>query len=317
MEADRDARRRAVQAQGREDVLRLIEASRHAREILFTSGEPTTNPDLPLYVHRAAQAGYRVVGVISNGRRFAHEPYARHLLAAGANQLVISLHAPDARGHDALTRTPGSFDQTLAGLCILSRLRAQHDFQLQTSTVVTRRNLPQLQELLALFEPLAIDRHILNVMMPDGRGAQHLDALMPRYTEVRDALAGLLPRLSGAMRDRLALVDIPYCTTEGLPDPVRGYVERYFHYEADGALEERAARSGVEVPAGADERLFRPGSLEGEGGALTLVTRSFQEQLLRVFRDECAACRHRPRCHGVWRPYVERFGWDELRPVPR
>ncbi len=317
MEEDREDRLGRVGAQTPDDVARMIRDNRGTREILFTSGEPTLNDHLPDYVRQAREAGYPVVGVISNGRRFAYAPYVRSLLDAGMNNVIVSIHGHDARTHDALSRTKGSFDQTLKGLRNLDVMRRAWTFQVATSTVVCRRNLPHLGALCALLAPLAIDRHVFNVMMPDGRGQTHLDALMPRYREVTDAFAALLPTLAPTFARRMALVDIPYCTTEGLPDGVRGYVERYYHFEPDGSFERRAAGLTQSAPPTDDDRLFQAAAMAGDQTGFTRVTRTFQESFVRAKRPECGTCGYDAVCRGVWKPYLARFGWDEMVPVRR
>ena len=66
------------------------------------------NPRLTDYVRWARECGYRRIGLTTNARRLGYEAYARRLLEAGLNHVVVSIHGPDARAHDAQTRTPGS-----------------------------------------------------------------------------------------------------------------------------------------------------------------------------------------------------------------
>ncbi|HOA12919.1 MAG TPA: radical SAM protein [Myxococcota bacterium] len=317
MEDDRQARRDAVEAWSKADVLDVIAANADRNEILFTSGEPTTNRDLPEYIAAAARAGYRVIGVISNGRLFSYAPYAVSLLKAGLNNIIVSIHGPDAKTHDALTRTKGSFEQTLAGLRNLSTLKAAFPLKLQTSTVVTTRNLSSMRAFCDLMADFDIDAHAMNVMMPDGGGRKHMARLMPRYRDVAAYFAGIIDEIDTRVAGRMALVDIPYCATVGLPDSIRGYVERYFHFEADGEFERKAALAGVHRNDSIDEspELFVRNAMDGSSRVINRVTRTYQESWVKTKRPECALCRHDPQCRGVWKAYVQEFGWDEFEPV--
>lgn len=319
MEEDRAEREATVGAWQKADFLKVISENRGVREILFTSGEPTLNRDLPDYVRAAATAGYEVIGVISNGRLFSYAPFAVGLLRAGLNNIIVSIHGPDAATHDGLTRTRGSFDQTLAGLKNLSDLKAAFSFKLQTSTVVTKRNLSKMKDFCDLMAGQAVDAHAFNVMMPDGGGRTHLDRLMPRYTEVAAEFARILPEIDPLVAGRLALVDIPYCTTEGIPDAARGYVERYFHFEPEGAFEAKAAAAGVTKTSdlAGEDALYVHGAVEGEDVTFSKVTRTYQEAWVKSKRPECAQCRYFEPCRGVWKAYTDRFGWDEFRAVKR
>jgi cyclic pyranopterin phosphate synthase len=55
---------------------------------------------------------------------------------------------------------------------------------------------------------------------------------------------------------------------------------------------------------------------EGEGKGLLLVLRSDLDDYARDKRDACRACRYDSVCEGVWKNYVKRYGWEEMRAVP-
>ena len=96
------------------------------------------------------------------------------------------------------------------------------------------------------------------------------------------------------------LVDIPLCTTEGIPDFNRGYVEKYRHFDLDHAGLE-AAKQLPSAPAG------------GQGRGLVLVTRddlddekrgsarSAAVQVRRVLRGRVEQL---PEAHGLGRVHA-------------
>jgi cyclic pyranopterin phosphate synthase len=267
-----------------ERVRQLLHAHASEGEVMFTSGEPTLNPRLPDYVGWARACGYGRIGLTTNARRLGYEPYARRLLDAGLNHVVVSIHGDDARTHDAQTRAPGSFVQTLAGLEVLARLRPGRALTVHTSTVVGRRNVARLSDLYWLLRSFAVDQCVFNVMQPLGRAQPLARSLVAPYSEVVPAF-GRLAREVGGGRPPVFLVDVPACTTEGLPAQARGWVECAVFTEF------------------------------GREGARERQTRVDKEQTNRVKRAECARCVHDAACLGVWRSYVEVHGWDELVPV--
>ena len=115
MEAYRERRAERIASQSQDDIRRMIDRYPQPDEVLFTSGEPTLDPALPTYIGWAKQRGFRVIGLVTNGRRLAYREYARELADAGLNRVTVSIHGHTARLHDGQTRTPGSFDQSLAG----------------------------------------------------------------------------------------------------------------------------------------------------------------------------------------------------------
>ena len=122
MEEDRDARYVNNSAMTAERVRWILEENRGAEEVCFTSGEPTTRTELPDFTAQARSLGYRRVSVMTNGRRLSHLPYAALLAKAGMSRFYISIHGHTKKLHEGLTRTPDSFEQTVAGLASVARL---------------------------------------------------------------------------------------------------------------------------------------------------------------------------------------------------
>ncbi len=301
MEEDREGRRVTNSATTDESVRWIL--GRHAdyEEVCFTSGEPTTNPRLPHWVRMAKQAGVRFISMMTNGRALSYDAYTRGLLASGLNRLYVSIHGHTAKLHDGLTRTPGSFVQTLAGIDTVARYK-RHGIALHTSTVVTRRNLPHLAEIYGFLRAHAVDQVVFNVMQANGRANTYFDQLFPTYTEIAAEAAAFLAAAGERERPVQAyFVDIPLCTTTMLPDHNRGYVENYEHFEPPNP--------GHDIVADPESRRA------GAHGELVQIRRSDLDDSARHKRPECATCRHDRVCEGVWGNYLRRYGWAEFVPV--
>ena len=302
MEEDRDGRYVNNSAMTPERVRWILEGHRGAEEVCFTSGEPTTRPELPELVAHARSLGYRRISVMTNGRRLSHLPYAALLAKAGMNRFYVSIHGHDKKLHDGLVRTPGAFEQTSEGLRSVSKLK-RFGVELHTSTVITERNLPHLGEIYRYLRGLGVDQVVFNVMQANGRANTYFDQLFPPYTEIAGAAEAFLARAGQQERPVQAFfVDIPLCTTTRLPDFNRGFVERYRHFD----LEETAA-------LGAQTKEER--KQEGKGKGLVMVTRADLDEAERDKRAECSSCRYDRVCEGVWGNYLRRYGWDEFVPV--
>jgi MoaA/NifB/PqqE/SkfB family radical SAM enzyme len=277
-----------------EETLRFMEENRDLGEILFTAGEPTLHEDLERYIGHAKRLGFHRIGLITNGRRLAYRAYAERLLRRGLNSVVISIHGHTAKLHDAQTRTPGSFEHTAAGLRTLADLKAEWGLHLSTSTVVNKRNLPHLDAILPFLLGFPLDQIVLNAVQPLGRAADLFTRLVPRYTEIVEALLLALEKIPRDQRSRIRLLDVPPCLLARLPEETRGWIEEHEHMERRGglprALGEEARKRG---PRG------------------TVQKRDF-DGIQRAFGTPCEGCSLRERCDGVWRRYVEEHGWDEF-----
>lgn len=381
MEADRRGRSEHAANQSSQDVRRMIQEYPETDEILFTNGEPTLCQDLPQYVTWAKERGFKTIGLISNGRRLTYPLYLEDLVTRGLNRVTLSVHGHTSSLHDGLTRTPGSFRQTRAGLIHCARMAQTHGLQLHTSTVLTRRNLPHLQAIAAMLRSFHVHETVYNVMMAKGRGAQHFKRLMPRYGDVLIAFHQLADNSEKRSNQRIRVVDMPPCVLRCLPLGMGGDSEEYDQYEPTGST----GVAGFEVfnPASTQHRrvapkisgragmiseryvngdpdsrveglerssakdLSPPGSAKeqarvvlqafsgngeevamdtlrrtvsepvlGEQNAYYLTHRSFKDQFLRVKGPPCETCSIRESCPGVWEPYAEHFGWDDMEPIP-
>ncbi len=301
MEEDRDGRKVTNSATSDESVRWILARQAHYEEVCFTSGEPTTNQRLPHWVRMAKQAGVRWISMMTNGRALSYEAYTRALLAAGLNRLYVSIHGHTQKLHEGLTRTPGSFAQTVAGIDVAARYR-RLGLALHTSTVVTRRNLPHLADIYAFLRAHGVEQVVFNVMQANGRADTYFEQLFPRYTEIAAAAEAFLDSVGAREREVPAyFVDIPLCTTTRLPDHNRGYVEDYEHFEP---------------PSPGHDILADPASRRaGEHGELVQIRRADLDDSARRKRPECRTCRHDRVCEGVWGNYLRRYGWDEFVPV--
>ena len=300
MEEDRDGRYVTNSATTDEVVKKILARSRGCEEVCFTSGEPTTNGRLPQWTRWAKEAGVRRISVMTNGRALAYEKYAKILVGCGMNRFYVSIHGHEQKLHESLTRTPQSFEQTVAGLDMITRLKP-YGVELHTSTVLTKRNLPFITEIYRFLRGHGVDQVVFNVMQANGRANTYFETIFPPYTEIAGVAKAFLDE-QGQLEPRVMafLVDIPLCTTTALPDFNRGYVESYVHYE----------------PPDNGEALLSPDQKRArtEEG-LVAIRRSDLDAAARQKREECRRCRYDKVCEGVWGNYLRHYGWNEFQPV--
>jgi MoaA/NifB/PqqE/SkfB family radical SAM enzyme len=254
-------------------VKELLDAHRRLGEMLFTCGEPTIHPELPLFIKMAKEAGYRSIGLVTNGRRLSYPDYCEKILSLGVNELTISIHGSSARMHDSLTRTKGSFSQTLEGLRNAAARKEAYGLRLVTSTVLSKRNMKHAAEILAFLEKLGVDTMVLNVIEPSGETLEHFDTLVPSYSEIagriEHALAGF------PARDKVVVEGLPFCLCAGF-------------------LENTGIREEIHLLEGSELKALPPDRFHMKTG-------------------ECRGCSLSPRCPGIFREYAGRRGTKELR----
>lgn len=307
MEQDRQARAAHVGAQSPADIRAMLAAHEDRDEVLFTSGEPTLNPSLLDHVASAREEGYRIISLITNGRLLAYPGVARRLVERGVNRVTVSIHGHTARLHDSLTRTPGSYVQSRAALTNLLRLRRGRQLEVRTATVITRRNLEHLGDILGALARGAPDHHVLNMVMPVGRADRHFEILVPGYSEVARTLA-CLAHGEPSWLGRTRLVDMPVCVGRVLPPHLWGEPEIYTQFEAVGS-------SGLQgVCDGQGAGRAEP-AISGQERAYYQTGRTRKDAHQRVRDGKCQGCAARPVCAGVYRRYLDARGDEELTPL--
>ncbi|HON88034.1 MAG TPA: radical SAM protein [Spirochaetia bacterium] len=153
----------------------------------FTGGEPLLRDDLEELISFAISIGLRV-NLISNGTLITKNR-AHALYRAGLRTAQISLESIDAKTHDYLTGTPGSFEKTIQGIEHL----LSAGISVQTNTTVTACNKEIVREIPQFVKSLGINRMSMNLYIPAGT-ENYRDELAVSYT----ACAELLPTLQKA-----------------------------------------------------------------------------------------------------------------------
>ncbi len=120
--------------------------TRRWKGLTLTGSEVTLRRDLPDLARRARDSGFDHVRIQTHGMRLSDPAYCRELVDAGINEYFVSVTAADAATHDAITRVPGSFDRTMAGL---GNLDAMPGVTILTNTVITERSYRQLSDVVA------------------------------------------------------------------------------------------------------------------------------------------------------------------------
>ncbi|MDE2290661.1 MAG: radical SAM protein [Elusimicrobia bacterium] len=174
----------------------------HGDYFLFTGGEPTLHPRFfrLLGAYRAAFPATPMT-LLTNGRLFCDEAFARDTLRVGGApfEVCVPVHGPDAATHDSVTRSPGSFAETEAGLRHLLAHRAAGQ-AVEVRVILHRRPaewLPQtLDYLLQAFGDPGGYRLTLVYFESEGQAAKNLAAIKLPISECAARVAACADRLA-------------------------------------------------------------------------------------------------------------------------
>jgi MoaA/NifB/PqqE/SkfB family radical SAM enzyme len=262
-----------------------LKAAKRGADILeIIGGEATIRPDFARVVAAAKKLGIGEVACATNGRVFADPAAAKRIVAAGIDSLIFSVHGPDARTHDALTRAPGSFAQLKKGL---ANLKALGFNAINGNTTVVKRNMAALPRLADFYV-----RH----------GVRNVEYIFvdPNYGGAKNDFGELVPRISAAapfMRRALAIgrragMDqwkvryVPLCHFTDCLDQISELNEKKLFLTEHWAPD------------------FRNTDAIGS-----------RAEVARAKTARCRGCVLYRACEGIWVEYLKNFGDGELKPV--
>ena len=260
-----------------QEVEAQLEEGKALGEMLFTCGEPTLHPRLPMFISMAHAAGYRSIGLVTNGRRLSYSDYCGKLIELGLSEVTVSIHGSTAAMHDGVTRTRGSFDQTMAGLRNVSNLKEKHGVRLVTSTVVTARNMKHIGEILKALAAFSVDTMVLNVVEPSGEALKHFDRVTPSYADMAQEIEKAITGFPN--KSKISVEGIPLCLCTGF-------------------LGSCGVREEIHLQ-------------EGEAFKALPVRRN------HIKIDVCSDCRLTRLCPGIFREYAKQRGTTEIERAAR
>lgn len=247
-------------------------------------GEATIRPDFNPLVRCARGLGYREVALATNGRMFAYPAFAADAVAAGVTTVIFSVHGADADAHDAMTSSPGSFDQLVRGVENLQRLDFPRIF---ANSVVSRPNVDAVPEVARFLLRLGIRTAEFILVDPSGGALSAFERWVPPLAAAGEAMRRALAVGRGAGTEDFTVRYLPLCLAGRRLDQV-------------SELREARVFSRVEHRA--------PGFVNAD-------VQGSRRSLARVKTARCAGCGLNGLCEGIWKEYYERRGDEELRPV--
>lgn len=180
------------------------------RSLDIDGGEPTLHPHLLDAIRFARELGYGQVNVTTNGRKLGDAAYTQRLLDAGLTSLLVSLHGPTADVHDRVTRAPGSFEETVAGIRTAVSL-VPAGVELGVNITVSRTNVEHLDAYADLLWELGVRKTNYQLLTPFGNAQADI---VPPPEQAAAAVRRVLERYGDRMR--LYVVNGQPCLFPGL-----------------------------------------------------------------------------------------------------
>jgi MoaA/NifB/PqqE/SkfB family radical SAM enzyme len=285
----------------------------------LTGGEPSIRPDIFELIAYAKSIGYADINMITNGLKLSKASFCEELVKAGLNDVLFSLHSPDADEHDLLTRVRGSHRRLMRAMDNMRDVGVRG----RVNTVVSNINYErteQLLELLVPYSPAAVNLIVFNPSETT-RACTEADATrIEDYWAISTVIGSALDRY----KDEFPTVNVrflPFCLLPGHEDVIRTQWQKMYEDQEWDPFLNISFQKGYWQAFGAFAAgmFLYPGFAPkfGKRDAYTLfneVITTFRIKLYYRQLEPCRGCALRKICTGLPEDYVKRFNKTELEP---
>jgi len=248
--------------------------------VAFMGGEVTIRSDIFELISFAKRCGYEQIQVQTNGRMFFYIDFCKKIIEAGANEFVIAINGSTENLHDDLTRTNGSFKQTLQGICNLKELNQK----VITNTVVTKKNYKDLQNIAKLLINTEVSKYQFAFMHINPfiqNNKKLINEIVPKYSEVKQYVEEAI-EMGLDSNIRVLTEAFPFCTLD----------KKYQKYIFKNSTRKIESSKSIKFKE----------------------TKRNEEQA----KDEkCKNCKLSEKCEGPQCAYAEIFGFEEFIPIKK
>ncbi len=287
MEADK--RELPVRSTGEIKDEMMAARSRGADYLELIGGEMSIRPDFIELIKFGSDLGFSTVMIASNGRMLSYDKLVREVLLAGLNSIVFSIHGHDAKTHDQLTRSPGSFNQLIKGVENVRKIAEELGLRVSmgSNTCIVKPNYKKLPEIGKLILSLGIkNSEFIFVDCNEGGALNNFKELVPKISDIAPYARKCLDMGKVGDIDHWHIRYVPLCH---FPDHLNQISELQ---EVEQFRTEHIAQD------------FQNYDVEGS-----------RKEIGRLRTDKCKKCRFYGTCEGIWKKYVEIYGDGELKPV--
>lgn len=147
----------------------------------FTGGDPTIRKDLYDLISYAKKIGFKKIAISTNARILSYEKYIDQLIEAGLTRITSTLYSHLARTHNAITRTPESFEQTVFAI---NNLIKKSDLELSVNTVLCQLNYRSLNDMGIFLKNIGVKNWGILDLIPDGIANQFYTKLAVKINDL-------------------------------------------------------------------------------------------------------------------------------------
>lgn len=243
-------------------------------------GEPCICPHFLEVLEKIKDLGYPNVSIQTNARALADKDFAKTTVELGVNLFVVSLHSNNEEILDEICGVKEKcFNQVVEGIKNVKELGAK----VRTNTVVCKQNYKKLKEIIEYnIKELKVDHINISAIHPTGKAYKNFYEVTPKLTDI-------VPYVKEAVDAAIKLNT--FVTLEGFPPCILGdYSKHLINWEE---IKYKLLYHNVILPN----------------------YDNFMEKQTRNQGKVCNNCTKNKKCGGVYKEYLEFYGWDEFEGI--
>jgi MoaA/NifB/PqqE/SkfB family radical SAM enzyme len=269
----------AIKENVRAELKRLraaVETGEKIDVVEISGNDPGEYAELPTLVSNVRLlVGTCAIRLASHGKTLADEEFVHRLVDAGITEFIIPFYGHTSRVHDGVTRTPGSFVNSILGLTNVVKAGVRHTL----TVLITKENQAYLTEVLLFVASLVSE---VSVGVPY-LGTPGFRDSVPDFDMLRGQLSSAVQAVRDEGRCIIRLRNLPRC----LVNPA-------------GAIFEESR----EPPVGAYEH-WRRSQMLNSGFVEILNDRVIPRYRLFSKTRECKQCCYEGNCAGFFTTYID------------
>lgn len=257
-----------------EDIFKILDMNKtnNYEGVALWGGEPTVRKDFFEILEKIKSYNFSRVIIETNGSNLSDTEFLKRTLDNGVNYFIISIHGASSEVQDSISLMDGSFDKIIKTIKNLKK----NNMPVRTNTVVNKLNYHQLPEIVEMLIELDVDHINISALRNIGTAARNMKMVTPTFTEVDEYVAEAFEKVLGAKKG-LTFDVFPFCRIKGYEN----YQLKWSNY-----------------------KMFYGDKVVDDFSEFT--------NKLKTKGKVCRKCNYIEECGGVFRGYIDLYGWDEF-----
>ncbi|MBI4655458.1 MAG: radical SAM protein [Elusimicrobia bacterium] len=249
-------------------------------------GESTIRPDFLHFIRIAKKLGIPDIVTATNGRMFSDMEFAARAVKSGLGTIIFSIHGHNAKLHDSLTQSSGSFKELIQGI---KNLRTIGFGNINGNTTVVRQNMKRVKDIAEIYAKFKI-RNVEYIFVDPSYGGAYnnFEEYVPKISDAAGYMKQALETGLKSGFNQWKVRYVPLCHFKGYEGQISETNERKLF------LTEHWAPDFI--------------NLDVIGSRKTSARRK---------TAKCRGCSLYSQCEGIWIEYLRRRGDSELKKATR